>query len=222
MQYSRIVDLTLTIVPGQGSRPFQIERGRTEEITDHPPVDHPWYIMHRIQTISHIGTHIEVPYHCIEHGRDLASYSAEELVGPGILLDLTQEPRDRLVQAEDMQRLAEPAGGIQKGDIVILRTDDIRLRGAPGFSKAVPSGEAMTYLVDQGAKLIGIDSSGLEGPLSRHHLECHLALLGRGVPFIENLTNLDQLSRQRFFVCALPVPVKGLESFPLRVIAFEE
>ena len=45
--YRRIIDLTLPIVPGQGARPFNIERGRTEEITVHVPVDHPWYIMVR-------------------------------------------------------------------------------------------------------------------------------------------------------------------------------
>ena len=50
--YERIVDLTVPIVPGQGDRPFTIERGRTEEITVHVPVDHPWYIMHRVQTIQ--------------------------------------------------------------------------------------------------------------------------------------------------------------------------
>ncbi len=58
-RYERIVDLTLPLVPGQGGRPLTIERGRTEELTPHEPVDHPWYIMHRVQTISHIGTHIE-------------------------------------------------------------------------------------------------------------------------------------------------------------------
>ncbi len=63
MRYERIVDLTLPLVPGQGGRPLTIERGRTEELTAHAPVDHPWYIMHRVQTISHIGTHIEAPYH---------------------------------------------------------------------------------------------------------------------------------------------------------------
>lgn len=92
--YHRVVDLTLPIVPGEGGRPFVIERGRTEELTPHVPVDHPWYVMHRIQTISHIGTY-------------------------------------------------------------------------------------------------------------------------------ENVANLDQLRQPRVFVCALPVPVKGLDAFPLRVVAFE-
>jgi len=39
---------------------------------------------------------------------------------------------------------------------------------------------------------------------------------------IENLANLDQLTRSRVTVSALPIAVRGLEAFPLRVIAGEE
>ena len=38
---------------------------------------------------------------------------------------------------------------------------------------------------------------------------------------IENLANLNRVSRPRVKVYALPVPVRGLDAFPLRVIAVE-
>ncbi len=79
----------------------------------------------------------------------------------------------------------------------------------------------MGALVERGVKLVGTDLAGLEGPLTPGHLDCHLALLERDIPFIENLANLTALSRSRVFVCALPIPVRGLDAFPLRVIAFE-
>ncbi len=220
--YSRIVDLTWPLVPGEGGRPLTIERGRTEEITVHVPVDHPWYIMHRVNTISHIGTHIEAPYHCIEDGRDLADIPLEQLVGEAVVLDLGALPPDSTVGAAELAAVAEAAGGLRRGDIAFLLTGYAGRQGTDTYEHR-PSllAGAMDYLVEAGVKLVGTDLSGLEGPLTPGHLDCHLALLGRDIPFIENVANLDALSRSRVFVCALPIPVRGLDAFPLRIVAFE-
>jgi len=61
---------------------------------------------------------------------------------------------------------------------------------------------------------------GVEVPGSEEHIN-HSALFVKGIPLIENLANLDQLSRSRFMVYALPIAVDGLEAFPLRVVAVE-
>ncbi len=221
-RYERIVDLTLPLVPGQGSRPLTIERGRTEELTPHEPVDHPWYIMHRVQTISHIGTHIEAPYHCLRDGRDLAAIPIERLVGEAVVLDLRELPPDTLVGEAEMAAVAERAGGLRAGDIALLLTGYAGRQGTPEFEhRPSLTAEAMGALVERGVKLVGTDLAGLEGPRTPGHLDCHLALLERDIPFIENLANLTALSRSRVFVCALPIPVRGLDAFPLRVIAFE-
>ena len=220
--YNRIVDLTQVIVPGQGARPFRIERGRTEELTDHVPVDHDWYIMHRVETISHIGTHIEAPYHCIPDGRDLGSIPVERFVGEAVVLDLSELPQDSLVGAVEMAAVAEGAGGVREDDIVFLKTGYVDLQDDPDFAhRPSLTAAAMEWLVERETKLVGTDLSGLEGPLTPGHLDCHLVLLGADIPFIENLANLDQLSQARVFVCALPIPVQGLDAFPLRVVAFE-
>ena len=62
---------------------------------------------------------------------------------------------------------------------------------------------------------------GVEIPGSEDHVNHH-ALFTRGIPLIENLTNLDRVSRPRVRVYALPIAVRGLEAIPLRVIAVEE
>ncbi len=222
ISYNRIIDLTQPIVPGQGARPFAIERGRTEELTDHVPVDHDWYIMHRVETISHIGTHIEAPYHCIPDGRDLGSIPVEQLIGEAVVLDLSVLAQNSLVGAGEIEAVADQAGGVREGDIVFLKTGYVDLQDDPAFDhRPSLTAEAMEWLVERGVKLVGTDLSGLEGPLTPGHLDCHLVLLGADIPFIENLANLDQLSKSRVFVCALPIPVQGLDAFPLRVVAFE-
>jgi len=218
----RIVDLTLPIVPGEGGRPFVIERGRTEELTVHPPVDHPWYIMHKVQTISHIGTHIEAPYHCFPTGRDLGSLTLDQLIGEAAILDLSGLEPDTLVGAAELAAVSEQAGGVRRGDIVFFKTGYANRRTAPEYEhRPSLTAESMRYLLECGVKLVGTDLSGLEGPLTPNHLDCHLVLLGADIPFIENVGNLSDLTKSRVFVCALPIPVRGLDAFPLRIVAFE-
>ena len=78
----------------------------------------------------------------------------------------------------------------------------------------------LQWLVDQGIKLMGVDSGGVELSHDETHANVnHLVLFRAGIPLIENLTNLDQVPRSRAMVYALPVPVSGLDAFPLRVIA---
>lgn len=111
------------------------------------------------------------------------------------------------------QAAATTAGGIRQGDIVFGRMGPTQY-----FSTA-----ALQWLVDQGIKLMGVDSGGVELMHDTTHANVnHLLLFRVNIPLIENLTNLDQLTLARVKVYALPVPVKGLDAFPLRVIAVEQ
>jgi len=47
----------------------------------------------------------------------------------------------------------------------------------------------------------------------------HTALLAAGIPIVEHMTGLGGLPDEAFEVTALPAPVEGLGSFPVRVVA---
>jgi arylformamidase len=47
-------------------------------------------------------------------------------------------------------------------------------------------------------------------------------LFENGIPLIENLTNLDQIRKERVLIIVLPLKIKGMDASPLRVIAIEE
>jgi kynurenine formamidase len=55
--------------------------------------------------------------------------------------------------------------------------------------------------------------------LDKYHT--HDLLLSNDIPLIEGLTNLGELQKQRFLFFAIPAKMGGLESFPVRAIAFE-
>jgi len=212
----RIVDLTHVIVPDTEPRPVHIERVPAP----HAPEDM-WYIMHRFEmTLNHVGTHIETPYHVRQDGMDVAGYPVEKLCGPAVVLDLRFVAPGGVVSLDDITQAAEASGGIQPGDIVLGRFDPQGEGSNRNFTA-----EAITYLVDAGMSLMGVDLNGIELPESdpRATLQYnHHQLLDRDICLIEQVANLKDLTKSRCTIFALPIPIQGIDSFPIRLLAFEE
>ena len=211
----RIVDLTHTIEPTTPDAPRKFVIHKHDALLEIPGKVRPegeWYIMSDVELMDHIGTHIEVPLHCLKAGADLAQVPVEQLVGPAVILNLLDAEAEGGVTLEQVQAAAQAAGGIHKGDIVLGQMGPTKY-----FSTA-----ALQWIVDQGCKLMGVDSGGVELSHDTTHANVnHLLLFRAGIPLIENLAHLDQLTQSRVQVFALPVPVQGLDAFPLRVIAIE-
>jgi kynurenine formamidase len=121
----------------------------------------------------------------------------------------------------DIQQAAQAAGGVKRGDIVLARFDPhVDPKGSRNFAS-----EAIQFLVDAGMKLMGTDLGGIELPRSdprqpgqyNHH-----QLLDNDISLIEQVANLQALKRSRVYVICLPIPIARLDSFPVRLIAFEE
>lgn len=213
----RVVDLTRVIEPEVGDRPVHIERVPAP----HAEPDDPWYIMHRVEmTLNHVGTHIEAPYHVRKEGMDVSEVPAANLCGPGVLLDMTFTEPGSTVTREDMEKAAERAGGVREDDILLARFDD----DGTGATGRRFEAEAIAYVVDAGIKMMAVDLGGIELPEEDPRLAGqynHHQLLDNDICLIERAANLDQLSQSRFFVFGMPIPIKGLDSFPVRLIALE-
>lgn len=224
MNLEKLLDLSHVIVPQSGTRPLE-----TEMV---PPVGHDrffedqWYVMHNLAFLNHTATHIEVPYHVVEEGEDLAQVNLRRFCGPAVVLDLTGVEHGGLVTLEHVQAAAAEAGGLQSGDIVFCRFDFDRYYDRP--DRPIPpsfSAEPIAWMVESGMKMMGVDTGGMELPASdpralkqfNHH-----QLMDNGIPLIENLANLDKLSGPRFTVFAFPVGISRVDSFPVRVVALED
>ena len=214
----RLVDLTHIIEPETEPRPVHIER---------VPAPHAvpgglWYIMHKVEmTLNHVGTHIETPYHVRQEGMDVADVPLESLCGEAVVLDLTFTQPGGVVTEADVRRAAEKAGGVREGDIVLGRFDP---DGTPATNRNFAA-EAIAFLVDAGMKTMGVDLGGIDLPRSDPRLSAqynHHQLLDNDICLIEKVAHLDALHKPRCVVFALPIPIKGLDSFPVRMIALEE
>ncbi|MCL2699718.1 MAG: cyclase family protein [Defluviitaleaceae bacterium] len=72
-----------------------------------------------ITTSNHVGTHLDGPLHFDTAGRDIAEIPLEKLVGPGVVVDLSDISEDfSIYTAKDITDRVE----VKKGDIIIINT----------------------------------------------------------------------------------------------------
>jgi arylformamidase len=214
----RLVDLTHTIEPDMQPRPIHIEQVPAPDAIPGGP----WYIMHRLKmTLNHVGTHIEAPYHVCQTGMDVSALPLSSLCGEAVILDLTSVKPGGVVTASDTRRAAERSEGISPGDIVLCRFD---YDGTPATARCFDDA-SIAFLVNAGMKLMGVDLPGIDLPSTDPRVKGqhnHHQLMDRGICLIELVAHLNELRRSRVTLFALPIPIRGLDSFPIRVLALEE
>jgi kynurenine formamidase len=73
-------------------------------------------------------------------------------------------------------------------------------------------------LRDGGARLVGIDSLNIDDTAGGAR-PVHTTLLGAGIPIVEHLRGLAALPASGFTFTAVPAPIRGMGSFPVRAFA---
>ena len=164
------------------------------------------YNDHHVSFATHVGTHIDAPWHMVADGKTLDQISIEQFVGRGRLIKVENKMFDLA---------AVKKAKIRQGDIVLFHTgmSDVYHKDEY-FNYPEMSPEIANYLVSVKVKMIGIDMLSPD----KEPYEVHRILLGADVLIIENLTNLEQLAAKEFTVYALPIKFQ-LDGAPARVIA---
>jgi kynurenine formamidase len=85
------------------------------------------------------------------------------------------------------------------------------------------TGDGAEWLVEHGARIVGIDASGFErhGSAATEETVAHNALLGAGTLLIEELVNLGQVDWPDPLVVVAPLPLRDADGAPARVLALE-
>ena len=109
MKFKNVFDLSHQLNPGHEARHLEISQLDATQITGAPD-EQDWYIMHRVSLDNHLGTHLEVPYHILENGKDLAQMPVEQFIGPAVILDLRGYDSLESIPLEDVKQAAEAAG----------------------------------------------------------------------------------------------------------------
>jgi arylformamidase len=228
MKIGHVVDLSHTVLPGKEEYRLEIDTRLTDDwdqFSQYPLEEGDWYIISEVTLNTHVGTHIEFPYHHFKDGLDAATFPLEGLIGEAVVLDISAWGNNDRITLEDLKRVA--ANRIRAGDIVYFhtgldryyRTD--RQHHRPWFTT-----DAIEWLAQEARiKVMGVDTSGIE-VRNPDGSACggqpnHKVLLGAGIPLVEYMSNLASLVNKRFLTCILPIKIAGAEAFPVRVIALE-
>ena len=174
----------------------------------------PGYEFHigRIEMIANTGTYLDAPFHTRADGVDVAQVPLERLVDvPGAVVDA---PATGPIEPSVFD-------GVElSGRAVLVRTGWSRHFGTERYGDPSHPGlttAAVDALVAAAPVLVGIDAVNVDRTVTGER-PAHRGLLAAGILIVEHLTNLDRL-RGPFRFTAVPAPVRGLGSFPVRAFA---
>ena len=167
----------------------------------------------KIEMVANTGTYIDAPFHRYAEGKDLSELemaAIANLEGVVIRVDQGQRSIGKAVFANDNV----------KGRAVLVHTGWDQHWRTDAYFKNHPflTRDAAEYLKSAGAVLVGIDSLNIDDNTDGTR-PAHSILLQAGIPIVEHMCHLDRLPDEGFRFFALPAPVKGMGSFPVRAFA---
>lgn len=219
LQTGRIIDLTRLLEPGKEPFTFDVQTFFVEELLPqfHRRPDD-WYILQEWKLSSHVGTHVESPYHHQREGTNVAGLELSALMGDAVVLEFTGRMPDEMITADDFLKLD---ADVRPGDVVLVHTGYDRDYGKADYGRPYLSGDLVDLLVKMPVSCLGIDASGIE-KYKAESQPSHLKLFTAGIPIIEELTNLGDIPCERFTFIGLPLRINGADASPIRAVALVE
>ncbi len=173
-----------------------------------------------LQIFPHNGTHVESGFHFFEDREKIDEVPLDTFVGRTCIADLSYkrdlEPVTGAELEEELRAVWHP------GDRLLVRTDHPnRYLGRADYWDKPPflTLSAADWMVDNGVALVGMDCI-TERPDDRSG-QVHRRLLAAGIPILENIQNLDQITCQVAQLVALPVMIADVEAAPARAVVFD-
>ncbi len=155
----------------------------------------------KIELCSNTGTYLDTPFHRFADGKDLSE------------IDLPQMADLEGVVVRDSRRAIDETAFQNvdvRGKAVLINT---------GWARhSFLTGAAASYLRDNGAVLVGIDSYNIDDTTDGAR-PVHTTLLGAGILIVEHMCGLERVPPSGFKFSAVPVKVKGMGTFPVRAFA---
>ncbi len=212
----RIIDLTKPLDPETEDRRCHLFRF----LTDDPIPDYHT----NIDITSHLGTHVECPYHHHNNWTDVSSMPLTTFMGRALYLNFGKLEPNSYITPEALEKKC--ADKLKEDNIVIL---DSPYKIPPFTSKTNTeedkrlfiNRETAIWLRDQKVKCVGFgDGVSIENN-NEDVSAFHDVLMVEDIVFLEVLKNLELLQKEIFFMSYTPLNIKGLDSSPVYAYAIE-
>lgn len=208
----RIIDITRTIESGMPVWPGdpEVKLEWLSQISEGGAVN-----LTAITMCAHAGTHIDMPSHFLERGRNLDNLDLGVVIGNARVVSVPPE-----VKAIDEAFLKQiPLEGLER---VLFKTSNDALVEAdsPWFNEdfVALNASGALFLAATGCKLVGIDAMSIA--LFNDPEGGHLPLLEAGMVVLEGL-NLDEVAPGDYQLIGLPLKLGGREGSPVRAVLLE-
>ncbi len=168
----------------------------------------------KIEMVTNTGTYVDCPFHRFENGKDMSEIGLDRFANlPAIVVRADY----RLGLSVDTSFFV---GKSVAGKAVLVNTNwDEHWRTDRYFEQhPFVTADAATWLKDQGALLVGIDSHNIDDTRARSR-PVHSILLGAEILVVEHLCNLRSVPDEGFLFSAVPPKFKGVGTFPVRAFA---
>ena len=166
----------------------------------------------RLESGSHIGTHLDAPLHFIKGGTTVDQLDLTVLMGPCVVV---YAPDATVIDAALLDSLSIPTG--TRRLLFHTRNSEIWARGDNVFHTdyvgIAPSGA--DWIVGRGIQLVGVDYMSV-APYG-DTIVPHQILLGAGIIAVENL-NLSGIEAGNYQLICLPLKLKDGDGAPVRAI----
>jgi kynurenine formamidase len=177
------------------------------------------YNLELIFLSTHTGTHLDAPFHFIKKGKKIHEILLNRLISNAILINIQKEA-NQLITKSDIIEFEKKVTRINNDSTVIFSTGWQKNLQKEYYFKKNPglSASAARYLVSKKVNLVGIDSPSIDTG-NDTKFSVHQILSRNNVLILENLCNLEKISRNHFMLIVLPLKLKDATGSPVRAIA---
>lgn len=162
----------------------------------------------KITTSTHMGTHIDAPFHFDDNGIKVLDLPIDLYIGRARVIDVSG---NNSIGRSDLEGI--DFGGAER---ILLRT--LSRPDSTIFPKNFTNlrADIGPLLKERGVRLIGVDTPSVD-PEDSKTLDAHHSLNNNGVMILENIV-LDTVEPGDYELIALPLPLAESDGSPVRAV----
>ncbi|HLR54117.1 MAG TPA: arylformamidase, partial [Pseudogracilibacillus sp.] len=162
----------------------------------------------KISMSTHIGTHVDAPFHFTNDGERIIDIDIERYIGKCTIIDIKDYPEiDATILKKKVQKPTQR---------LLIKTN---LPNRPErFPDDVPpvTPDGAAYMAEWGVQLVGVDTPSVDD-IDSKDLPGHHALYEHDIYILENVM-LDHVSEGEYELIALPLAMKEADGSPVRAV----
>lgn len=163
---------------------------------------------------THIGTHIDAPFHMLKEGKTLIDFSPDKFLGTAFKICYNKEGEDLI------ERIESKMANYGTPEFILLSSGWSENWGNKKYfmNFPLPNNDTINHIAGLKIKGLGIDTPSID-KVGADVFRNHKCILGKEIIIIENLTNLQKLPDGLFRFQCLPLKIKNSDGSPVRAIA---